>query len=451
MTGERRRAICGLFVLLSLPTLLPAQASHLKQAGVCSRCHVVSVLEWQTSGHTPSGTTCAACHGASRAHVANERNEVSPDRLARGAAADSLCSSCHGSGCPSTDASDGCLSCHHAHSLTKPDQIESFQGDRASHPIHAEVARLERFRSAMDRAESLAAQHEWPEAKSAFEEALDLRPGDPEALARVRFCERRLNPELLGFEIVGDEFDPVSGLARRARVAGFGIEMLLVPAGEFDIGADEFEDSRPVHSVDVDAFYLGSREVTQAEWQALMGSNPSLRIGRDLPVERVSWNDAQLFISKLNEAVPGGGFRLPAEAEWEYAARAGERLHGDEELMRRAWFRENAVDETSSTDDFRRVEHFAAQPVGRKEPNRWGFFDMYGNVWEWTSSLFQPYLYDSSDGRETPSAVGKRVLRGGGYADPAFLLHPALRHPERPDRRYRWNGFRLARTVPPSR
>ena len=83
--------------------------------------------------------------------------------------------------------------------------------------------------------------------------------------------------------------------------------------------------------------------------------------------------------------------------------------------------------------------------MGRKEPNRWGFFDMHGNVWEWTSSLFRPYVYDSSDGREALADTGKRVLRGGGFADPSFLLDPALRHPERPGRRYRWNGLRLAR------
>ncbi len=448
-----RRAVftVALFVL-SAPASLSAQQSEFKQAGVCSRCHVVSVLEWQISGHTAAETTCSACHGASRAHVANERNEISPDRIPRGDAVDGLCKSCHTAGCPSTAAVQGCASCHNAHSLTKPDQIEAYQGDRSSHPIHSEVARLNEFRSAIDRAEGLVAQRKWRQAKAAFEQALSLRPGDPRALARVRFCERRLAPAIPGFEIVGEEFDPVSGLARRVRIAGLGIEMLLVPAGEFDLGADHLEDSRPVHTVAIDAFYLGSHEVTQDQWQALMVSNPSERQGPnlpvDLPVERVSWNDSQAYISKLNSSVGGAGFRLPTEAEWEYAARADGELLKDVELPRYAWFRETAAAENPPSDDFRRIEHFATQPVGRKEPNRWGFFDMQGNVWEWTSSLFQPYFYDPADGRESSSAAGERVLRGGAYSDPAFLLHPALRHSQRPTRRYRWNGLRLARTVP---
>ena len=95
------------------------------------------------------------CHGESKAHVANERNEVSPDRIPRGAAADGLCQTCHASGCPSTGKTAGCTSCHNQHSLTNPEQIETFQGNRSSHPIQAEVAKLEEFHAALDRAEKL--------------------------------------------------------------------------------------------------------------------------------------------------------------------------------------------------------------------------------------------------------------------------------------------------------
>lgn len=437
--------------LLALIALLPlaafAQQSDLKQAGVCSRCHVVSVLEWQISAHVAAGTACMDCHGTSEAHVANERNEVSPDRIPRGPAAAGLCKTCHISGCPSTSRTDDCVSCHSPHSLTDPRQIEAFQGDRAKHPIHAEVERLERFRAAVERAEKLVHEQQWQLARAAFEEALAIRPGDAATEARIAFCRRRQAPGIEGFEIVGDEFDPVSGFPRRVRAEGFGYEMLLVPAGSFDLGSDDLKTSQPVHSVAVEPLYLGAREVTQAEWEAVMGANPSARPGADLPVENVSWDDAQDFVKRLNTKVPGGGFRLPTEAEWEYAARADGGADKDFELSRYAWFRENSQVEPAGEDGFRRVEHFGAHPVGRKESNRWGFFDMHGNVWEWTSSLFRPYVYDASDGRESLAVEGNRVLRGGGFADPAFLLDPALRHPERPARRYRWNGLRVARDV----
>ena len=438
----------GALLALLCAVLAPAQQNDLKRAGVCSRCHVVSVLEWQTSAHPAVETTCAACHGASRAHVANERNEVSPDRVPRGDAADGLCKSCHEAGCPSTGSTAGCLSCHDAHSLTDPKQIETYQGDRATHPIHSEVARLEQYRAALDRAESLVAQRKWHEAKKTFEAALELRPGDPAALARIRFCDRRLKPSIPGFEILGEDFDPVSGLPRRVRIADVGLEMLLVPAGEVDLGAEELADSRPVHTVEVDAFYLGRFEVTQRQWTKTMNENPSAHRNPNHPVERVSWEDAQTFIRKLNETVAGGAFRLPTEAEWEYAARAGTGPVEASEAERYAWFRENAATDEPSPNEFRRIEHLTTHAVGQRQPNRWGFFDMQGNVWEWTSSLFRPYVYDAQDGRESPSGAGNRVLRGGGYADPVFLLHPALRHSERPARRYRWNGFRLARTAP---
>ena len=434
-----------LFVLLCAPAV--AQ-DNLKQAGVCSRCHVVSVLEWQISAHVDAGTNCQACHGPSAAHVANERNEVSPDRIPRGTAADGLCSTCHTQGCPSTKQTTNCLECHNQHSLTKTQQIQAFQGDRSTDPIHQAVARLEEFRETMARGEDLAGKNEWAAAKSVFEEALRLRRGDPKTIERIAFCDRRLHPDMPGFKIAGEEFDPVSGLPLEVTVAETGLVMRLAPRGEFDIGTEAFKESQPVHTVAVEPFYLGKFEVTQAEWEALMGAKPSEHKGDGvLPVERVSWNDAQEFVTKLNQRTPGGGFRLPTEAEWEYAARAGGGLFKEFELARYAWYRENSGDPDPG-DDFRKIGTFSTHSVGEKEPNRWGFHDMHGNVWEWTSSLLKPYFYDLADGRESPTAKGHRVLRGGGYADMADLLHPALRHPERPTRQYRWNGLRVARDVP---
>ena len=445
-----RLVFIPLCLIFASATVLPGQ-SNLKQAGVCSRCHVVSVLEWEISKHSEAATDCQTCHGPSQAHVANERNEVSPDRIPRGETADPLCASCHTAGCPQTKRDSGCLECHNSHSLTKPGQIQTYQGDRSAHPIREALAHMERFRAAMGRAEALVEQQDWPAAKSAFEEALRLAPGDMRALGRLAFLDRRLSPGMPGFELAGEAFDAETGLAREVRVRGLGIPMVLAPPGEFDMGDDDFEAAQPVHTVAVAAFYLGKYEITQAQWEAVMGANPSAHRGSgqetNLPVERVSWHDARNFVHKLNEQVAGGGFRLPTEAEWEYAARAGSGLFKEFELARYAWFRETAMQRPEG-EDFVKVEAFSTRPTGTKEPNAWGFHDMHGNVSEWTSSLLKPYFYDPADGRESPTAPGLRVLRGGGYADAATLLHPALRHGERPNRRYRWNGLRIALEPP---
>ena len=430
--------------------LLPAQSGG-NEAGVCSRCHVVSVLEWQISGHREAAANCQTCHGPSAAHVANERNEVSPDRIPRGAAADPLCSSCHQTGCPESKSTAGCLQCHNSHSLTSPGQIQDFQGDRSNHPIQEALRQFGRLREQVKAAEDLSARHEWQAARDAFLLALEIKPGDRGVRERLAFCERRLNPAMPGFEIVGEEFDPVTGLPLEVQIEGLGIRLRLAPGGEFDIGSDAFDDSQPVHTVAIDPFYLGKFEITQAEWIALMESNPSQHKDSpnapQRPVERISWHDAMALVAKLNEKVPGAGFRLPSEAEWEYAARAGGGLFKQFELARYAWYGETSRS-AAHAEDFQTIGDFATRPAGTKESNGWGFHDMHGNVWEWTSSLFQPYFYDPSDGRESPTAAGHRVLRGGGYSDMAALLDPALRHSERPERRYRWNGLRVARSVP---
>jgi formylglycine-generating enzyme required for sulfatase activity len=238
-----------------------------------------------------------------------------------------------------------------------------------------------------------------------------------------------MNPSLPGFEIVGKEFDPQTGLPRQVRVARWGIPMVLVPGGEFEMGSELFAAAKPVHTVRVGPFYLGEYELTQAEWRSLMGSNPSAHQGAQypdsdrIPVEQVSWEDCQSLIRKLNEGVAGAAFRLPTEAEWEYAARAGGGTGGPVQLP-------------------------APRPVGKGQPNRLGLFDMSGNVWEWCDSLYRPYPYVAADGREEADAPGMRVLRGGGYAEWAAWLDPGARHSERPNRRLGSNGMRLARSIP---
>ena len=113
-----------------------------------------------------------------------------------------------------------------------------------------------------------------------------------------------------------------------------------------------------------------------------------------------------------------------------------------------AWFRSNSLLSGRSEQSFLQIDAYAPRPVGMKQPNRWKFYDMRGNVAEWCSSLVRPYLYDAEDGRESPSAHGMRVVRGGSFSDAAESLNPAGRHSERSHRRLRWNGLRLARDVP---
>lgn len=434
-----------------------AARAEFTQAGVCARCHVVSVLEWSISGHVAAKTNCQSCHGSSRGHVANERNEVKPDRLPRGAQiAKQLCSECHEAGCPSTQRVGSCQECHHVHALVNPAKPPV---DRSSR-LEELLVRWDKFGKHFDDGERQVKRQDWQAAQQAFRAALELIPGNQSARRRLEMCTRRLNPSLPGFEIVGEAFDPQTGLPKHVRVVGPNIEMLLVPSGEFDMGSDKLTDAGPVHTVRVEAFYLGQFEVTQAEWATLMGDNPSIHQGEGfpdherMPVENVSWNDCQEFLRRLNAEVPGGGFRLPSEAEWEYAAAASQRqppktLDADADLSRCAWYRANSMRKAKPEGRYFPIEAYAPRPVGTRQPNARGFYDLQGNVNEWCSSLFRPYLYDRNDGRESASAPGMRVVRGGGFADSASSLDPALRHAERPHRRLRWNGLRLARSVPP--
>ena len=410
---------------------------HLKEAGVCARCHVVQVMEWGMSGHPKAGTTCIACHGASLGHVKDERDNVKPDHIPHGAAIAALCATCHTAGCPQTKKTADCQTCHHVHALFDPNKPPAASKDERLGQLTLQWQDAARH---VAEGERLVKAEQWEKAQREFQAALREQPDYQVAAESLKVCERRLQPGMPGFEIVGKDWDPRTGLPVEVRIAGLGITMVVVPGGAMDIGSDQYANAKPVHTVWVDPFYLGKFEVTQGEWKALMGSNPSAQQGKDfanadrMPVDQVSWEDAQSFVQKLNERVAGGGFRLPTEAEWEFAARpvsAGE-------LTLVAWF--NAPEQSS-----------APLPVGSKQPNKLGLFDMQGNVWEWCSSLYLPYPYDASDGRESLTAPGLRVLRGGGFADTAEYLDPSFRHGERPQQRLPWDGMRIARSVPANR
>ncbi len=433
--------MCLILVLLSAGVAAAQTAGNpapFRQAGVCSRCHVAQVLEWSTSAHRGATVSCEDCHGASAAHVVNERNEAKPDRHSRGAPFAGLCLSCHTQGCLKVRRRDGCGECHHVHALFNPSEKQQPDSTHL-----AEDDQLRRFEAHLSQGEAHLASGRWKVAADEFEAALRLYPKHRHASARLMLCRRRLNPNLLGFEALDGRTDAETGLPVRVRVKGLTIEMALVAGGDVNIGDDNLPGSRPAHTVRIEPYYLATTEVTQRTWTEFGAQNRSTHRGPDLPVHDVSWRDALEWIARLNAGVPGAGFRLPTEAEWEFAASSGARASP---LPLIAWFRDNSS--VSESSGFRELQAYSLHPAGTRKADTRGIHDLAGNVWEWCSSLMKPYPYDARDGRELVDAPGLRVLRGGGYADGAAYLSPSFRHGERPDRRLPFNGIRLVRSVP---
>jgi formylglycine-generating enzyme required for sulfatase activity len=249
--------------------------------------------------------------------------------------------------------------------------------------------------------------------------------------------------------------DRVPGAAReeRACVGGQCIVLVAVPGGSFLMGSTEVDPERatdegPQHKVALRPFLLGKYEVTQGQWQAVMGRNPShfQRCGDDCPVEYVSWRGVQAFIRKLNQAT-GRQYRLPSEAEWEYAARSGTATPyytGSTITAAQANFNGTETRYGSRPGPYRksplRVGHFA--------PNAFGLYDMQGNVWEWVQDFYYRSYYGApADGSAwEPAGHGpRRVVRGGSWADAPEALRSTFRGALAPDVRLSGVGFRIAR------
>ena len=216
-------------------------------------------------------------------------------------------------------------------------------------------------------------------------------------------------------------------------------DLVLVEGGSFQMGDDQSEYSfeKPAHAVEVASFYIGKYVVTQRFWQTIMGENPARFKGDDRPVEQISWHDTQDFIKKLNKET-GKAFRLPTEAEWEYAARGGKYSQGyvyagSDKLKQVGWYDENSDNETHD--------------VGLLLPNELGAYDMSGNVWEWCEDDYHESYEDApADGSawvDRPQRGTFRVVRGGGYFDPAVDCRPADRSRFTPVTRDVGFGFRL--------
>jgi formylglycine-generating enzyme required for sulfatase activity len=214
-------------------------------------------------------------------------------------------------------------------------------------------------------------------------------------------------------------------------------EMVYIPGGVFMMGSESPEalpDEKPVHQVTLSDYWIGKYEVTQEQWVSVMGSNPSYYVGDTLPVNDIQWDDCQAFIRRLNE-LTGKSYRLPTEAEWEFAARAGTTgdRYGDLESV--AWYSDNSGG--------------TPHPVGGKAPNAFGLYDMLGNIFEWCWDWYDFYTAEPQidpQGPETPHPdTQHHILRGGSW----FLEKVAARAPFRslhvPEHKYDVLGLRLAR------
>jgi formylglycine-generating enzyme required for sulfatase activity len=256
---------------------------------------------------------------------------------------------------------------------------------------------------------------------------------------------------------------PATSAAPRKVVTKTGIEMVLIPGGRFVMGDDQGEDDeRPAHEVELSPFYIDATEVTQAEYQRLIGRNPAKFEGTDRPVERVSWHAAMLYCNmrSLREGLKpcydpktqtcdfaANGYRLPTEAEWEYACRAGSRTRwsfgdGPAELEKHAWLKTNAGKTT--------------HPVRQKQPNAWGLYDMHGNVAEWCADFYAEGYGTGGLAKDPhgPERGEERVLRGGSWNTGADACRSAARKGETPGLAdvcfgYEAYGFRCVRRAEP--
>ncbi|CAK0738253.1 formylglycine-generating enzyme [Gammaproteobacteria bacterium] len=247
----------------------------------------------------------------------------------------------------------------------------------------------------------------------------------------------------LTHEIIGMAIDVVEPLP--TFINSIGMEFVRIPSGSFLMGNDRAQplDEFPRHQVTISKpFYLGKYEVTQTQWEAIMESNPSKFKGEHQPVEYVSWDEVQRFILLLNTKERTTAYRLPTEAEWEYAAKAGTTTgwywgNNLNAVNRYEWYEENSNEQT--------------HPVGKLQPNPWGLDDMLGNVMKWTQDRYDDAYYSFSPSTDPtgPEEGESRVYRGANWLVCAANIRPELRGYATPDDLGRTIGFRVAMTLVP--
>jgi formylglycine-generating enzyme required for sulfatase activity len=321
---------------------------------------------------------------------------------------------------------------HIADAKTKIDALDREETRKAS-------AQAEENARKDDQAFQLAENTKTPEAYKTYLIAYPSGRHAPDAKSRIEAVEKR------------------AALDENVRVFlnTLSMKMLAIPGGAFIMGSDKGgADEKPAHQVSLSAFQMSETEITQSQYQGVMGANPSFFKGAsNNPVDRVSWFDAITFCNRLSEKAKlepcytlasgecdysKSGFRLPTEAEWEYACRAetgGDYYTGDgpANLARAGWYVDISADKT--------------HPVGQKAPNAWKLFDMHGNVWEWTNDWYAKDFYGSSPKQNPagPASGSEKVLRGGGWVDNASSCKAAKRRSYNPKKNYSDIGFRVVR------
>ena len=281
-----------------------------------------------------------------------------------------------------------------------------------------------------------------------------FNPASGAAQGKVTFVKRVMaqgTPVLVGsgyyLGAAAGALPPSGGSGEPTLAAGatwtnaLGMEFVGVPAGSFVMGSPEDEEGRSSDERQREVrisqgFWMGKYEVTQGEWEAVMGTNPSgfPECGARCPVEQVSWDDVQEFIRRLNERESASGYvyRLPTEAEWEYAARAGTTGARHGELDEVAWYSDNSGPTT--------------HPVGEKQANAWGLHDTLGNVWEFVADWYGEYPAGAVTDPQGPDTGSGRVIRGGSWGGGAGYVRSAVRFSRSPGHRDGFIGFRLVRT-----
>ena len=315
----------------------------------------------------------------------------------------------------------------------------------------------------LDLADAAEDAGRWQEAAEAYNDVLALDPTHEDALRFRIVAQRRLGIVVLTTPLAPPAPTAISGPSWRAgwmtdcgedafgnwaavSIAGVEHRFRYCPPGKFMMGSPSSETGRfdnegPQREVRLaQGFWIGEVPVTQNQWEAVAGKNPSRFGGPDLPVENVSWRDCKTWIRQASARAGGRGLRLPTEAEWEYACRAGTTgamyrgRNNAATLNTIAWCRENS--------------HGKTHPVKKKKPNHWGLYDMLGNVWEWTEDCWtDSHFGGAADGTACRSNdCSRRVIRGGSWGRGPGNARSALRDWEAADNRLGYLGFRVART-----